>query len=374
MKILLRILARLGFAALLFIAANHYYSRHQYAQDVRKYSRVKNRIDSAFRFGDIVYLGESSNTSFNPWTDTLAYSISEFLQMYLPGQKIEAVTHEGYHPGLFRQMLNLWPEDNKKRTLIVTLNMRTCGPSALYSSNEASNQQEALFYSRRPPLLTRMYLSLHHYDNRNANEMERLKLQGWRTESLRKQQSGFPWATVRDWYDQNPYSQAGAPEKIRHMADAYIKEFAFLLDDKNPRIKDLDEIAAFCKKKNIRLIYHLLPENRDYAKQLFGPYLISFMDANALFIASRYQKMGVELINNYPGLSGLNYTDQWYPTEHFNATIRQQIALSIAEKINAKEVHRVIHPARNNSPNPHILQPMADTLLKEWREKVKLPW
>ena len=88
---------------------NEVYRHTRWEQDVREFSRVRNRIDSAFNSGADIYLGESSNTSFNPWTDTLNESISDFLQYYFPERKIEAVTHEGYHPGLFRQMLELLP-------------------------------------------------------------------------------------------------------------------------------------------------------------------------------------------------------------------------------------------------------------------------
>ena len=168
------------------IGLNEVYRHTRWEQDVREFSRVRNRIDSAFNSGADIYLGESSNTSFNPWTDTLNESISDFLQYYFPERKIEAVTHEGYHPGLFRQMLELLPTLPKDsvRTIWLGVNLRTCGPSAIFSGNEASNQREALYYSNRPPLLTRIFMGLHFYDNRNEKERERLKFQWWRTREL----------------------------------------------------------------------------------------------------------------------------------------------------------------------------------------------
>jgi hypothetical protein len=65
----------------------------------------------------------------------------------------------------------------------------------------------------------------------------------------------------------------------------------------------------------------------------------------------------------YPGPGGENYTDQWYPTEHFNAEIRRNIALKVAEKLGKPTS---INPAANNRPNPAIKQPMADTLLRQY--------
>jgi hypothetical protein len=109
--IIKNVVSRLIVVFVILIGFNVLYKKEFHDADVQKYSRVKNRIDSAFQYGDIVYLGESSNTSYNPWTDTLKESISDFLQLYLPGKRIEAVTHESYHPGLFRQMLNLHPNN-----------------------------------------------------------------------------------------------------------------------------------------------------------------------------------------------------------------------------------------------------------------------
>lgn len=342
------------------MAANFFYGHFQFEKDVKRYSKIKNRIDSAFQFGDIIYMGESSNTSFNPWTDTLANSVSDFLQLYLPDKKITSITHESFHPGLFRKMLNLLPDDNKPRTLVITMNMRTCGPSAVYSANEAANQQEALFYSKRLPLLTRIFLSLHYYDNRSPNERERLKLRYWRTESLQRDGLTNKYKTVKLWLAD--VSNSPNEEKWRHMADAYIKEFGFVLDDKNPRVQDLEEMASICKQRRIRLIFHLLPENRDYAELLFGKILVQYMDHNANYLAKYFESLGVEVINNYNTSSGSQYTDQFYPTEHFNAVIRRKIARSIAAKLSDKPLKEFIVP-RNNWPNPKIKQPMADTML-----------
>lgn len=366
MEILKNILIRLGFAAVLFFIANYFYSKYQYPKDVRKYSRVKNQIDSAFQLGEIVYMGESSNTSFNPWTDTLQNSISDFLGLYLPDKKVTAITHEGYHPGLFLEMLNLLGDNYESpKTLVITLNMRTCGPTATYSGNEASNRQEALFYTKRLPLLTRVYLSLHNYDNRNAAEMERLKFQWWRTKPLNENGFKNQFPTVKKWLD---YEAATAkPEKWRQVADAYIKEFAFVLNDENDRVKDLDNIVNICKEKNVKLIFHILPESRDYPRLMFDSTLLQYMDYNVDFLFKRYSNMGVTVVNNYKKSSSIQYTDQWYPTEHLNGELRKMIAKSIAQVIAPNQIKEFSVP-RNNWPNPDIKQPMADTLLKNVRQ------
>ena len=184
-----KMLLRLLVGVVVFFAANFWYvSSGLYRQERAKFSPMASKLDSAFGNGDVVYLGESSNTSFNPWTDTFGYSVSEFLQMYLPQNRVRGVSHDGYHVGLFSQMLGLMPEhwaDSGRKTVVITVNMRSFGPSAMFNGNEASNQQEAIFYSHRTALLNRVYVSLHHYDNRDSREMERAKTQWFRTRDLR---------------------------------------------------------------------------------------------------------------------------------------------------------------------------------------------
>ena len=368
------------------VVLNWVYSITLFPTDVKRYSRVLNRIDSAFEQGDIIYLGESSNTSFNPWTDTLQESISDFLKLYLPEERIEAITHEGYHPGLFKEMLNRMPYNAEDKIILLGVNMRTCGPSAIHSANEASNQREALFYSKRPPLLTRGFMGLHFYDNKDAKERERRKFQWWRTRSLKIKRligndANFPYETALDWINSlsRIYDLNDSADKIKGMAGAYVKEFAFVLDDENPRLKDLKEMVDECKQKGVRLIFHLLPPNRYHAEMIFrhkqnnqsGKKLLKFMDYNHQFLLNSFKQWEVEFIDNYhlyeaQGLNEKNkgsfFTDQWYPTEHYNAVIRRKIASTLGHFINkeCKQEPEVDSKLKqNNYPNWDIIMPLS---------------
>lgn len=388
--ILIHIAIRLGFVAIVFIGFNFIYQKEFYASDVQKYSRVKNRIDSAFQNGEIIYLGESSNTSYNPWTDTLKESISDFLQLYIPGQKVEAVTHESYHPGLFKQMLNLHPNNrlpwefmamNHDHTIVLGVNIRTCGPTAVFSGNEASNQQEALFYSKRPSLLTRLFMSLKYYDHRDALEMERLKFQWWRSVDISGNGSvgdtlhiSNKYKTVKRWIDDLASDQRPElPVQVRNMADAYVKEFAFLLDDNNVRVQDLKEIVEICNKLSVNLIFHILPPNIHHAEGLFGNQLKQYLDYNYLFLKKRFAEWGVTVVDNY-NLPEANekisrFTDQWYPTEHYDATIRKAIAKSLVPIIEGQKSQlKDVFPSRNNEPNFNIKMPYSDSLIGVWKQ------
>jgi hypothetical protein len=386
--IIKNVVSRLIVVLVILIGFNVLYKKEFYDTDVQKYSRVKNRIDSAFQYGDIVYLGESSNTSYNPWTDTLKESISDFLQLYLPGKRIEAVTHESYHPGLFRQMLNLHPNNrglfefmarHQDQTIVLGVNIRTCGPTAVFSGNEASNQQEALFYSKRPSLLTRLFLSLKYYDHRDALEMERLKFQWWRSvdisgAGLDTFRISNKYKTVKRWIDDLASDQRPElPVQVKNMADAYVKEFAFLLDDENVRVQDLKEIVEICNELSVNLIFHILPPNIHHAEGLFGNQLKQYLDYNYSFLKKRFENWGVTVVDNY-NLPEANekvsrFTDQWYPTEHYDAAIRKAIAKSLVPVlVEEKSVIKDIFTLRNNEPNFNIKMPYSDSLIGVWRE------
>jgi hypothetical protein len=415
-----KVLLRLAVGVLVFFVANIWYVSSGLRNEERlKFSPVAGKLDSAFLHGDVVYLGESSNTSFNPWTDTFGYSVSEFLQMYLPQNRVRGVSHDGYHVGLFSQMLGLMPEhwsDSSRKTVVITVNMRSFGPSAMFNGNEASNQQEAIFYSHRMALLNRVFVSLHHYDSRDAREMERAKTQWFRTKDLRLNGgAGYHYGNTHGdgglkpegevWYYHNtvkwwlrdlqrqfaPVSGDADLARVMPMAEAYLKEFAFLLDEENPRVQALDAIVEKCKRERVNVVFVLLMPNYDHANRLFGEELTQLMDYNMDFLRKRFEgwskqynkgEFHVEYVDVQRAYGawagGEHYTDQWYPTEHVDAHIRQFIAKKTAEKILAfqymdriqtgvtKPMVPEIKPSVNNLPNWNIKMPMADTCLATW--------
>jgi hypothetical protein len=287
----------------------------------------------------------------------------------------------------------------------------------MFNGNEASNQQEAIFYSHRTALLNRVFVSLHHYDNRDSREMERAKTQWFRTRDLRigggagqhygsthggrgLESAGEKWFyhnTVKWWLrdlqrQYAPVSGEADLARVMPMAEAYLKEFAFLLDEENPRVQALDAIVAKCKQEQVDVVFVLLMPNFDHAHRLFGAELTQLMDYNMDFLRKRFAgwekeyykgafKVGYVDVQRLYGdwAGGQHYTDQWYPTEHVDAHIRQFIAQKTAEKILAfqyrnriqtgvtKPMVPVIKPSINNQPNWNIKMPLADTCLQSWK-------
>jgi hypothetical protein len=224
-------------------------------------------------------------------------------------------------------------------------------------------------------------MSLKYYDHRDALEMERLKFQWWRSVDISGNGSvgdtlhiSNKYKTVKRWIDDLASDQRPElPVQVRNMADAYVKEFAFLLDDNNVRVQDLKEIVEICNKLSVNLIFHILPPNIHHAEGLFGNQLKQYLDYNYLFLKKRFAEWGVTVVDNY-NLPEANekisrFTDQWYPTEHYDATIRKAIAKSLVPIIEGQKSQlKDVFPSRNNEPNFNIKMPYSDSLIGVWKQ------
>lgn len=357
---------RLLFVLVLFAAANWFYGKFLWPGEMEKHAPLAARVVQTADSADVLYFGESSNTSFNPFTDTLTYSVSEFLQQYFPEQRVRDITHSAYHPGMFLALMELIPDTSRVKTIVVTMNIRNCGPAAIHTTLEPYMQKQKVYYSRRMPLLSRIYLSMKFYDNRDSMERERLKLEAWRTWDIRYPGAKHHHQTARDWFNapKFPGEDSGDARRKRILADDYIKAFAFVLDEDNPRIGQFDAMVKLAKERGWKLVFNIVPENMEYAHILLGDDLVHLIRYNRDFLQQRYRKMGVQVVDNLELARGQEFTDQFWTTEHFNGRVRRACARNLASALSGGRVlgdDPILQ--QNNWPNPEVLQPMADTLL-----------
>lgn len=363
MRILKLILPRLLFIALLFLGCNFFYARYFWPEELKKHAPLVMQVQSLSDSADVLYFGESSNTSFNPFTDTLTQSMSQFLQSYLPESRVRDITHSGYHSGMFLALMELIPESTAVRTIVVTMNLRNCGPAAIHTTLEPYMQKQKVYYSRRMPLLSRLFLSMKYYDNRDSMERERLKLRAWRTEDIRYPGVKHVYPNARAWYDAEKYpDEQGTKRRKRILADDYIKAFAFVLDENNPRMADFDGMVKLAAKRGWKLVFNLVPENMEYADSLLGEAMTAQIRHNRDFLVHRYHGRGAEVVDNLEVARGSEFTDQFWTTEHVNGRVRRVCAQNLAKAILGAEPKPLLL-LQNNWPNPEVLQPMADTLL-----------
>jgi len=364
MVLLRKILIRAGFIAVLFLLANAWYARFIWPDELNQHAPLAGKVKRIADSCDLLYFGESSNTSFNPFTDTLTYSISEFLQQYVSDHRVMDITHSAYHPGMFEALMGLIPENSRVKTVVVTMNLRNCGPAAIHTTLEPYMQKQKVYYSNRMPLLSRIFLSLKFYDRRDSMERERLKLQAWRTDDIRYPGMKHQYRNARAWFDVVKYpDETGELRRKRILADDYIKAFAFVMDEKNPRIASFDAMVALAASRGWKLVFNLVPENMEYARLLLDEDLVHLIRYNRDFLLQRYHKAGVLVVDNLELAGGQEFTDQFWTTEHFNGRVRRACAKNLASAIQGAPI--LVDPplSQNNWPNPKVLQPMADTLL-----------
>ena len=113
----------------------------------------------------------------------------------------------------------------------------------------------------------------------------------------------------------------------------HIKHFAYQLDENNPRIKDFDNIAKLCQKRNWQLILNIVADNMDQIEALVGPELSWLMNQNAQYIIERYEAQGAIVVNNLNEVRDEDFFERDFPTEHYTQNGRLTIARNVAEAI-----------------------------------------
>ena len=153
-KIALRIIVLI----VLLVGMNVIYSKFFYEDDLKKHSlNMFNSIQSIKPESDIIYLGESSNSTYSKH-DKDKRTLGEFVSDYYPTLITSSVTKKAAHAGIFKHILSNIPESPKKRTVIVTLNLRSFSASWIYSKLETALQKEVILIQNRPDLLNRALL------------------------------------------------------------------------------------------------------------------------------------------------------------------------------------------------------------------------
>ncbi len=291
-------------------------------------------LNKLIRLGDscdVIYFGESSNISYDPVNDTNQLSISAILAQHLPNHIVGDITHQAYHAGIYLPLVKRIDLSSKVKTIIVTLNLRTLGQACIHSGLETALQKQALYYANQAPILIHLQAALNNYDHITAYERDHAMWKQWVGDTLKVKGLHFPYPTIKTWCEQEKFVQPNGQENMekRTLADHYIKAYAFVIKNNNPRIKDLDEIVKICKAKNLTLIFNLLAENTEYADSLVGHSLAQLIRINRDFLVNRYSAKGVKVVDNLEAVKGQWFTDQNWTTEHYNYEGRKRIALNI---------------------------------------------
>lgn len=334
-----KILTRLAALAILLWGLNQFYTHCFYPSDLKKIAladSLKNIQDTC----SIIYLGESSNFSFS-WKDTDKRRISDMVADYYPGLSLGTLNKGALHAGIYLRLLQQIPSNSKVETIIVTMNLRSFGADWIHSKLESVLQRDILLLSPGPKLWNRFRMGLKAYYN--PSEYKRKSLQQWHySNDLLGPAATYP--TSQAWIDavhEGKTSPLPMDSASRSLAATFIRLFAFRIDTlSNPRIKDFDQITHWAQKRGWNLIFNLLSENLEKARQLTGDALPNLMMQNRDLLVKRYTRMGAIVVDNLSAVDSSLFIDKNWPTEHYTETGRKKIARNIARTLQS------IYPAQ----------------------------
>ena len=335
-SILRKLLIYVALFFLTVLAANYYYLfSGGYRSDLKQCgAELGLTLDSLALTSDVIYFGESSNTAFKE-SDSSRASISGLTSQYAGRFKIGAVSKGAIHAGTYRVLMERLEKSTTVKTMIVTMNLRSFGINWIESNLETNLSRANVLYTLLPPVVKKIMLDLKAYDNKDSILRERTIKWHYKHDQLFGDEGKYK--NVRTW-DAAVFSNGHLnPDGTRNaekcaLACHFIKNYAFVINENNVRVKDFDAIALYCEKRKIKLILNLLPENTERAKELCGDDLLYLMNKNADYLQNRYQGKSV-FINDLNLLADSCFIDREWPTEHYNFFGRDRIAKGLAKEL-----------------------------------------
>ncbi len=332
-----KIVIRVVLLAFILAGLNVIYNAAFYEKDLREKCEEAVQIRESQESTDMYYFGESSDFNTRD-DDSIKNRISEITNFFFPTLKITTIDKPATHAGIFRQWLTQINLSSKKpNALIITLNLRSFDATWIHSKLETQLQESMVLTKPYPNLLNRFLLSLQAFDNKTEQQREADMIDDW-TNARLEFPFPFRYKTTREWdhgMAEGGYLKTDGTwdnEKIQ-LACHYIKAYSFNLKEDNPRVRDFDAIADWCRQHQVPLYLNLLAENVQYADSLVGKELVFLMRQNRDYLVKRYHKNNCTVVDNLELVDGKEFTDQNWTTEHYGYRGRMIIARNLSESL-----------------------------------------
>ncbi|MDR0364719.1 MAG: hypothetical protein LBH92_06870 [Bacteroidales bacterium] len=331
---------RLALLALMLFVFNFIYTKFFYENDLKEHSDMGmiQMIRNAEYKSDIIYIGESSDVSYDP-SDLYKNYISQFISEHYPELRLATINKKAAHAGIYKVLLEQLPKDDTtNKVVIVTMNMRSFDANWIYAKLETPLQKIVTLLRTPIPLFNRFLLSFKAYDVKTDQEREKQVKKRWRNDQLHFPPP-FPDTTVRKW--DNAMAKKGIIDDLgnRNQAETelachYIKAYAFQIDTlTNPRIHDFNEIIDLAEKRGWILVFNLLAENTQRAQQLVGDELVWLMRQNRDLLVDYYTRKGAIVVDNLETVDDMDYIDKDWTSEHYAEKGRIAVAQNVANSL-----------------------------------------
>lgn len=328
MELAKKILPRLGLIVLITILSNFIYVNTTFEKDLSSDANILRKFEHALEKGDALYFSSSPNATYADGIDQDTRSISQMVNDSVNSLNIVSVDTGAIHAGVFKELIAMVPENGSIEHIFVHLNYRSFGIGWQQSELENAIQKEMVFYNNRPAIINRFLQGLNAYEAVDPKERKRLMLASWANETLPFEP---PRHTVESWCALEKWGDWTNPK--RQLADHYIKNYAFVLNEDNPRVKDYDAIVALCQEKGIELTFVLLAENLEQAKELVNQDLVDLMRSNKQWLVNRYGSQGVTIVDAFDAVPDAYFLERDFPSEHYFEAGRKIIASEIIKSL-----------------------------------------
>ena len=322
----------------MLLLLNWLYSNWFFEKDLRKYSDIVELswqvVDDSCR---IIYLGESSNSHFGD-EEANHWKISDFTSDCFPNVKMGDLTHAASHAQTYYYLLKHIPKSSSVETVVVTMNLRSFGPSWIYSRLETALRKQLVLLQDWPPLVNRFLLAFKAYPLKTEEEWSELVYWHRRHDPLHfpydfPVDNNYDWDQGMGWYGVRD-AEGHRDQEMTELACHYIKGYAFQITDENPRVKDFDAIVELCHERGWNLVFNLMAENVDKARRLVGDDLLFLIKRNRDYLLNRYGDMeGVTVVDNLFLVRDVNFIDQDWTTEHYYEEGRRIIAEHLSQTL-----------------------------------------
>jgi len=311
----------LGLAVLMGLGV--IYQSFQLEQDLAVHAPFDPAIEAAIA-ADVVYLGDCSDTYCAAGEE--GTSITQYLQAQLPEAKVAGISANGFHSGIYLQLLEALAArtDTTSKKVIVTLNLRSFAPHIYYDYfySPTIYQQLLLSDPDYSPFVNRLRLTFNPHKSAVRQELEELAREA-ESVPLFEENSNLQQPSPTEWKKRID---------VDAIAATYINDLAVEINHSNPRLQDLESIAALAKAKNWELWFHLIPLNHEQANQLVGSELQGIAEQNLGFLSNYFGGSNMHFIDNTKLLPATGFMHE-ESGSHFYAGAKKEMARSIVEHL-----------------------------------------
>jgi hypothetical protein len=282
----------------------------------------------------ILYLGDSTALSFNPGEKD-GRSTGSMLSVYYPGLCTGSINLASANARIWLKVLQSLPAYSAVETVVVTMDIRSFGPERILNDKSAKINRDITYLDGLwVGTVKRCLMHLNVFRQKSPEAINR-QLEKIQNEEILK----FPFEsrinTTGKWLKAYNTRYLPPEQRLKQESTAgFIRALAFNIDTlNNPRIRDYDKILAYCKSRNLNVVFLLVPEDISRIESLAGKELSYLIHTNRELLVNRYRNKGAHVVDCLQSPAPEGFYGPQYKRVAFTSAGRQTLAKRLASEI-----------------------------------------